>query len=66
MINWKNLRLNPPREDCSVCVKIGVNYETYQFKRYSEVGWNLIKNLRPIDQCKIPEDAMYIILDDIK
>lgn len=66
MTNWKNLRLNPPTEDCNVCMKIGTNYETFQFKRYSDVGWGLIKNMRQIDPCKIPSDAMYIILDEIK
>ncbi len=66
MINWKNLRLNPPSDDCNLCVKIGTNYETYQFKRHSDIGWSLLKNLRPIDQSRIPEHAMYIILDDVK
>lgn len=66
MINWKNLKLNPPSDDCNVCVKVGVNYDTYQFKRYSDIGWDLIKNLKPIAPCKIPDHAMYIILDDIK
>lgn len=65
MTNWKNLRLNPPCENCEVCVKIGLNYETYRFIRYSEVGWDLVKNGRQIDQSKIPEHAMYIILDEI-
>lgn len=66
MINWKNLRLNPPNDDCTVCVKTGMDYETFQFKRYSDVGWGLVKNSRPIDQAKIPAHAMYIILDEIK
>lgn len=66
MTNWKNLKLNPPSDDCNVCVKIRVNYDTYQFKRYSDIGWDLIKNLKPVDPCKIPDHAMYIILDDIK
>ncbi len=66
MTNWKNLKCNPPPDNCDVCVKIGMTYDTFQFKRYSKIGWELIKNMRPIDQCKIPEDAMYIILDEIK
>lgn len=66
MSNWRNLRLCPPVKSCSICVKIGQDYEAYQFERYSETGWGLIKNLWTIDQCKIPEHALYIVLDDIK
>lgn len=66
MTNWKNLRLNPPKEDCNVCVKIGLDYETFQFKRYSDVGWELIKHSRPVNQKKIPGYALYINLDEIK
>lgn len=66
MTNWKNLILNPPIEDCDICVKIGGNYETFQFKRYSSVGWGLIKSMRPIDSSKIPDNAMYINLNEIK
>lgn len=65
MTNWKNLRLNPPREDCNLCVKIGATFDTYYFKRYSDVGWELVKNHRSIDQAKIPEYAVYINLDEI-
>lgn len=66
MTNWKNLKLNPPLENCDICVKVGMTFDTLQFKRYSDTGWGLFKNMRPIEQCKIPEHAMYIILNDIK
>ena len=39
MENWKNLRTNPPKEDCNICVKIGSSYDTYKFKVYSERNW---------------------------
>lgn len=66
MTNWKNLKLNPPAEDCDICVNIGVTYDTFQFKRYSDIGWDLIKNMRQIDPRKIPDDAKYINLNEIK
>lgn len=65
MINWINLRTNPPTKDCNICVKVGVDYETYKFQRYSDIGWELYKNLKAIGQDKIPENAMYINLDEI-
>lgn len=66
MINWKNLRVDPPREDCNICVKIGSSYDTYKFKVYSECNWGLIKYSRTIDSYKVPEEALYINLDEIK
>lgn len=66
MTNWKNLRFNPPNDNCDVCVKIGTNYETFQFKRYSDVSWELIKNMGPVNHLLISDDALYIILNDIK
>ena len=49
MENWKNLRTNPPKEDCNICVKIGSSYDTYKFKVYSERNWGLIKYPKTID-----------------
>lgn len=65
MTNWKNLRINPPKEDCNMCVRIGTDYEIFQFKRHSKDGWELVKNTRPIDLQKIPEHALYINLNEI-
>ena len=69
MQSWKtgkNLRTNPPKEDCNICVKIGSSYDTYKFKVYSERNWGLIKYPKTIDSCKVPEEALYINLDEIK
>lgn len=66
MTNWKNLRSNPPVENCNVCVKVGDNYETYKFKRHSDIGRCLNKFTRDYDAASIPKEAMYINLDEIK
>lgn len=64
MVNWKNLIKNPPIEDCNICMKVGKNYETYRFVWLSRVCWQLEK-LNPIEMTKIPEEALYINLDEI-
>ncbi len=65
-INWKTLWKNPPSENCHICIKIGDNYETYRFVRYSTIGWGLYKHpLKEIDITAIPPHALYIILDEI-
>lgn len=43
MINWKNLKKNPPTESCNICLKIGVTYDTFQFRRYTAYSWELYK-----------------------
>lgn len=66
MINWKNLRNNPPTENCNICLKIGSCYDTYKFRKYSERNWELSKYPIMIESFQIPEHALYINLDDIK
>lgn len=65
MINWKDLRLNPPAEECNICVKIGENYETYRFMVFTEKSWGLYKYPKTITMNAVPLCAKYIILDDI-
>lgn len=65
MINWKNLRCNPPQENCNLCVKIGLNYETYMFRLLSATNWDLYKYPKTISQEELPDYAMYINLDEI-
>lgn len=65
MENWRNLRNSPPKEDCNICVKVGSDYETYKFKVYSEHNWCLVKFQKSIDAYKVPENALYINLDEI-
>lgn len=65
MTNWKNLRINPPTENCNICLKIGTNYETFFFKTYSKDSWELIKDARPFGCHRIPAEAMYINLNEI-
>ncbi len=66
MINWKNLKINPPTENCNICLKVGVNFETYLFKLCGSSGWELYKYPKTIGPGNIPDNALYIILDDIK
>ncbi len=66
MRNWKNLLEDPPTSDCNICIKVGDNFETYQFKRYSDTGWAIHKQHRPIEPNRIPANAVYINLDEIK
>lgn len=66
MANWKNLKNNPPAENCNICMKVGVNYETYFFKRYTNYSWELYKYPRAIGPEKVPDNALYINLDEIK
>ena len=66
MTNWKNLRTNPPTEDCNVCVKIGDNYETYRFIAYTGYSWGLYKYPRTYGPDKVSKNAQYINLDEIK
>lgn len=66
MTNWKNLKNNPPTESCNVCLKIGVSYDTYYFKRYTSYSWELYKFPRAIGPEKVPDNAFYINLDEIK
>lgn len=66
MTTWINLLTDPPAQNCNICLKVGDNFETYQFKRYSETGWEIHKLSRPIDPDKIPTNAVYINLDEIK
>lgn len=67
MVNWKNLRNNPPIENCDVCLKIGDNYETFKFCLYSNdlYGWGLKKASRSYSPNVFPEDTLYIILNNI-
>lgn len=65
MVNWKNLRDNPPKENCHICVKIGDDYETYKFIVRSESSWTLMKYPRSIDSYKVPQEALYINLSEI-
>ena len=66
MTYWKNLFKDPPHGDCNICIKVGDNFETYFFKRYSHTGWEIYKQLRPIEPSRIPAGAVYINLDEIK
>lgn len=66
MANWKNLKNNPPTENCNICMKVGVNFETYFFKRYTNYSWELYKYPRAIGPEKVPDNALYINLDEIK
>lgn len=66
MEKWKNLRENPPRQNCSICLKIGQHYEACQFIRHSEVGWSLFEYGREFDPTKIPTHTLYINLDEIE
>ena len=66
MSHWKNLLEEPPIRDCNICIKVGDNFETYLFKRYSHTGWEIYKQHRPIEPSKIPSSAVYINLDEIK
>lgn len=66
MIFWQNLKHAPPDSDCEVCVKVGLNYETYRFMRYSSDSWRLYKFPRYIEPSCIPDDALYINLELIK
>lgn len=66
MVNWKNLRQNPLTENCNICLKIGSNYETYYFRLYPSHTWELYKYPRFISPEKVPEEAQYINLDEIK
>lgn len=63
---WKNLKRSPPVSDCEVCVKVGMNYETYRFLRYSSESWRLYKFPRYIEPSDIPNDALYINLEQIQ
>lgn len=65
MINWKNLRDNPPTGNCNICIKVGSDYETYKFIVRSENNWVLIKYPRSIESHKVPKEAMYINLNEI-
>ena len=66
MINWKNLQKNPPAENCNICLKIGVTYDTFVFKRYNDHSWELYKYPRTIGPEKVSDEALYINLDDIR
>ena len=66
MINWKNLKKNPPTESCNICLKIGVTYDTFQFRRYTADSWELYKYPRAIGPERVPDHALYIDLDEIK
>lgn len=66
MANWKNLRDNPPDKDCNICVKVGDNYETFKFRVHTEYCWSLHKYLQDVTMDKMPEEALYINLDEIK
>lgn len=66
MTNWKNLKSNPPVEDCNICLKVGLNFETFAFKRYNSYSWELYKYPKTIGPEKVPDNALYINLDEIK
>lgn len=66
MVNWKNLKNNPPCEDCNICIKVGDNYETFKFIAHTSYSWSLYKYPKTIASEKVPEEAFYINLDDIK
>ncbi len=66
MINWKDLKNNPPDENCNICLKIGVSYDTYFFKRHNSYSWELCKYPRIFGPEKVPDGAQYINLDEIK
>ena len=65
-ILWRNLKKNPPKQNCNVCLRIGQNYETFQFIRFSKIGWGIFKNLKECDIKAIPDNTEYIVLDEIK
>ncbi len=65
MVNWKNLKANPPIESCNVCLKFGTTFDTFKFRRHSEQGWDISRGYKFIEPQNIPDDTLYIILDDI-
>lgn len=65
IMSWKSLHLNPPTEDCNICVRVGDNYETYWFKKYTDSSFVLVKFPKEISPREIPQDAMYVNLDNI-
>ena len=67
-LNWKNLIKDHPKCNCHICLKIGDNYETFKFKSFGMDGenWELRKYPRIIPPDKIPSNAEYIILEQIK
>lgn len=66
MITWKSLRSNPPDKDCNICIKVGDNYETFKFKAHTIYNWSLHKYPQNIPMDKVPKEALYINLDEIK
>lgn len=67
MTNWKSLKKNPPIESCNICLKVGVTYDTFFFKRYTDYSWELQhKYPKSIGPEKVPDHALYINLDEIK
>ena len=65
MVVWKNLMRDSPKDSCHLCVKVGLNMETYYFKRHSDHAWELSKDGRDINPARIPVDTKYINLDMI-
>lgn len=65
MAIWKNLKSNPPKETCNICLKVGVTYDTFVFRRYTNYSWDLYKFPKAIGPEKVPNDALYINLDEI-
>lgn len=66
MIRWKNLREDPPAENTKICIKIGNYYDVFDFERYSEMGWGLLRDNRIYDILQIPHHALYIDLNKIE
>lgn len=65
MTNWKHLHRNPPGENCDICVKNGDCYETYKFRRHTDYSWELAKYPRTFTPDQLPEDTLYINLNEI-
>lgn len=66
MTNWKKLKESPPISNCNICLKVGMSYDTYVFRRYTKYSWDLYKYPQGISPEKVPDDALYINLDEIR
>lgn len=63
MVVWKNLRNEPPLGNCNICLKIGTDFNVFQFIKYSNEGWGLKDKMKEYDASAIPSEALYIELD---
>lgn len=65
MLRWKSLREDPPVFDTKICIKIGSYFDVFDFVRYSEVGWGLVRDKKEFDLIQLPAHTLYIDLEQI-